>query len=119
VDPSIVTAYENLAALLRMSGREPEAEELLSLVNRTGNRNPFSYIALGDLSLRLGRLDEAGRFYRRAVRLDPSQAESQAALGQWALATENIREARRQLRKAQKIDPKNARVDDLARRLQG
>ncbi len=118
-DPSIVTAYENLAALLRMSGRETEAEDLLALVDRTGNRNPFSYIALGDLSLRLGRLDEAGRFYRRAVRLDPNQAESQAALGQWALATEQIREARRQLRKAQKIDPQNARVGELARRLQG
>jgi len=119
VDSSTVAGYLNLAALIRLSGREQEAEDLLLLVDRTGNRNPFSYLALGDLSLRQGRLDEAGRFYRRAVRLDPSQAESQAALGQWALAAGKIREAQRQLRKAQKFDPKNARVDDLARRLQG
>lgn len=119
VDPSTVTAYQNLSALLRLVGREAEAEELLALVDRSGNRNPFSYIALGDLSLRLGRLEEAGRFYRRAVRLDPTQAESQAALGHWALAAGKPREAQRALRKAQQIDPKNARVDDLARRLQG
>lgn len=119
VDPSTVTAYQNLSALLRMVGREHEAAELLALVDRAGNRNPFSYLALGDLSLRLGRLEEAGRFYRRAVRLDPNQAESQAALGHWALAAGKPREAQRLLRKAQQIDPKNARVDDLARRLQG
>ena len=119
VDPSTITGYQNLAALLRMSGREQEAADLLALVDRSGNRNPFSYLALGDLSLRLGRLEEAGRFYRRAVRLDPRQAESQAALGHWALAAGKDREAQRHLRKAQRLDPKNARVDDLARRLQG
>ena len=119
VDPSTVTAYQNLSALLRMVGREQEAEELLALVDRSGNRNPFSYLALGDLSLRLGRLEEAGRFYRRAVRLDPTQAESEAALGHWALAAGKTREAQKHLRKAQQIDPKNARVDDLAKRLQG
>jgi Flp pilus assembly protein TadD len=119
VDASTVTGYQNLSALLRLVGREQEAEDLLALVDRSGNRNPFSYLALGDLSLRLGRLEEAGRFYRRAVRLDPRQAESLAALGHWALASGRTREAQRQLKKAQQIDPKNSRVDDLARRLQG
>lgn len=119
VDPSTITGYQNLAALLRLTGREQEAEDLLALVDRTGNRNPFSYLALGDLSLRLGRLDEAGRFYRRAVRLDPKQAESLAAVGNWAFSAGKTREAEKQLRKAQRIDPKNARVEDLARRLQG
>jgi Flp pilus assembly protein TadD len=119
VDPSTVTAYQNLSALLRLVGREQEAEELLALVDRSGNRNPFSYLALGDLSLRLGRLEEAGRYYRRAVRLDPTQAETEAALGHWALAAGKTREAEKHLRKAQRIDPKNARVDDLAKRLQG
>jgi Flp pilus assembly protein TadD len=60
-----------------------------------------------------------GRVYRRAVRLDPTQAESEAALGHWALAAGKTREAQKHLRKAQQIDPKNARVDDLAKRLQG
>ncbi len=119
VDPSMITAYQNLSALLRLVGREQEAADLLALVDRSGNRNPFSYIALGDLSLRLGRLDEAGRFYRRAVRLDPRQAESEAALGHWALAAGKPREAQKHLRRAQQIDPTNARVDDLAKRLQG
>lgn len=119
VDPSMVTAYQNLSALLRLTGREQEAEALLALVDRSGNRNPFSYLALGDLSLRLGRLEEAGRFYRRAVKLDPTLAESEAALGHWALTAGRTREAQKHLRKAQQIDPKNSRVGDLAKRLQG
>ena len=36
----------------RLIGREQEAEELLGFVDQAGNRNPFSYVALGDLSLR-------------------------------------------------------------------
>ena len=117
VDPSTITAYQNLAALLRWSGRGHEADDLLALTDRSENRNPFSYLALGDLSLRLGRVEEAHRFYRRALQLDPEQAEAQAAMGHWALQSGNLREAEKYLRKAQKLDPANRRTELLEQSL--
>ena len=69
VDPQAVSAYQNLASLLRLQGQDEEAAELLDLAAQLGSRNPFSYLTLGDLSLAHGRLDEARRFYRKALRL--------------------------------------------------
>ncbi len=85
LDPGQISAYQNLAALLELQGRGAEAKDLLAVTDRGANRNPFSYLALGDLSLRQGRIDEAERFYRRALRLGPDQAETNAALGIWAI----------------------------------
>jgi len=116
-DPTALAAYQNLGALLQRLGRSREAQDLLALVDRNRNRNPFSYLALGDLSLREGRLAEAERFYRRALWLDSSQAEIQAALGEAALARGGEREARKYLRKGAKLDPGNPRVVRLARDL--
>ncbi len=109
-DPEQVPAYQNLAALLTLTGRGEEATELLALTDRATNRNPFSYLALGDLARERGRLAEAERFYRRALRLDPKQAEPHAAMGEWAVAAGRPHEARRWLRKAVKIDPQEART---------
>ena len=50
IDPGTTAAQQNLAALLATQGRTLQADELLALVDRRGNRNPFSYLALGDLS---------------------------------------------------------------------
>lgn len=119
LDPGQVSAYQNLAALLELQGRGGEARDLLAVTDRGANRNPYSYLALGDISLREGRLDEAERFYRRALRLDPQQAETSAALGLWALSAGKTREARAWLKKAEKLDPGNARVAQLARQLKG
>ncbi|MBZ0088867.1 MAG: tetratricopeptide repeat protein, partial [Thermoanaerobaculia bacterium] len=117
LDAGQISAYQNLAALLEMQGRAAEARDLLAVTDRGANRNPFSYLALGDLSMRQGRFEEAERFYRRALRLDPAQAEAPAALGICALSTGKTREARGWLKKAEKLDPANARVSDLAQRL--
>ncbi len=87
------------------------------MTDRGANRNPFSYLALGDLSLRQGRLDEAERFYRRALRLGPDQAETNAALGLWAIFAGRPRDARAWLKKAEKLDPAHPRVEELARQL--
>ena len=45
------------------------------------NRNPFTYLSLGDLHMRHGRMAEAGRFYRKALKRQGENAESLAAMG--------------------------------------
>src|SRR6185436_399491 len=75
VEPTAISAYQNLASLLRNHGQDQEAADLLVLSDRLGTRNPFIYLALGDLSLAHGRLEEARRFYRKSIRLYHGSAE--------------------------------------------
>jgi tetratricopeptide (TPR) repeat protein len=116
-DPTAVAAYQNLAALLFASGRSAEGDELMALSGRLDIHNPFNFLALGDVAVAHGRIDEAKRFYHRALRLEGAGAEAAAALGEVALAGGDRREAKRWLRKAgSSTDP---RVQRLAARLAG
>ncbi|REJ74187.1 MAG: hypothetical protein DWQ30_21805 [Acidobacteria bacterium] len=117
IDASETSAYQNLATLLRMQGKHGEALELMALTDHSGNRNPFAFLALGDLSLRHGRADEAERFYRRAIRMHGEQAEPMAALGLLHVARGQHRAAERLLRRASKLDADQERVRQLRRRL--
>lgn len=120
VDPGASSAIVNLAVLLRLNGRTAEADDLLLMADARRNRNPFTYIALGDLSLRYGRLDEAERFYSRARRLGPDEAAPAAALGEVLLRRGERKAAERLLRRAQRLEPEgDRRIDRLARLLAG
>ena len=116
-DPGSVAAYQNLAALLFVAGRGREAGELMALSGKLDSRNPFNYLALGDVSLGQGRIDEARQFYRKAQHLEGAAADADAALGQLALASGDRREARRWLHKAVSRDSANDRVQRLAAQL--
>ena len=85
----------------------------MELSTRASGQSPFSYLALGDLSLSQGRLDEARRFYRRAMWLNRDDPEPYAALGLAALAGGDRREAEKWFRKASARDNKNERVRRL------
>jgi Flp pilus assembly protein TadD len=117
VEPTAVSAYQNLASLLRNHGQDKEAADLLALSDRLGTRNPFIYLALGDLSLAHGRLEEARRFYRKSIRLYRGSAEPYAAMGLLSLASGDSGDAQKWLRKAVAIDQENQRVRQLAGRL--
>lgn len=112
-DPNHLPAYSNLLALLRLQDRDDAVKELMRLLDRRKNRNPFIALALGDLSLEAGRLREAKRFYRRGVALGRGQPEPLAAMGQWSMATGRGREAEKWLRKAEAIDAESPRVKAL------
>ena len=111
------SALQNLAALLQARGEHSEAFDLLALSDRDANRNPYTYLTLGDLSMRHGKMDEAGRFYRKALRRGVDQAEPLAAMGLWELHQGAPAKARRLLAKAQEIDPSSNRVVLLRTRL--
>lgn len=118
VDPGLSSALVNLAVLLRLNGRTAEADDLLLMADARRNRNPFTYIALGDLSLRYGRLDEAERFYSRARRLGPDEAAPAAALGEVLLRRGERKAAEKLLRRAQRLEPEgDRRIDRLVRLL--
>jgi Tfp pilus assembly protein PilF len=116
-DPQRSSAYANLARLLDVGGRDEEAREIRALAQRADNRNPYSYLALGDIALRERRLDDAESLYRRARRLAPDDAETAAALGRVALERGRRRAARNLLDQAELIDAGHPRVVALARAL--
>ena len=117
VDPDYHVAYHNLFALMRIRGQDEAASELLALLDRRDNRNPYLYLELGDQSLAGGRLEEAGHFYKRATQVGSDLAETWAARGSWALASGRDRKARRWLGKARKIAPDDPRTLVLEREL--
>ena len=100
-----------------LQGSKDASREILSLLDRRDNRNPFTYLTLGDASLDSGRLDEAKRFYLRAYRLEPRLAETRAARGIVALALGDLQKAAKWLRRAQEIDAAEARTVELAKKL--
>ena len=117
LDESHFPAYRNLAALYRLRGAGEAADEFFAVLDRRGNRNPYTFLELGDNSLDSGRYDETEAYYRRALRLSTDPAEAQAALGNLALERGKLQEAREWLRKALESNPDSARVGALKRRL--
>ncbi|MGB5162195.1 MAG: tetratricopeptide repeat protein [Thermoanaerobaculia bacterium] len=117
VDPEYHVAYHNLFALMRLRGESEAAREILELLDRRNNRNPFIYLELGDQSLASQRLAEAGRFYERASKVGSELAETWAARGGCALDSGKVRKARRWLKKAQRRSPDDPRTIELEQRL--
>ncbi len=102
IDPRTFSAYQNLASLLRLQRRHKEALAFEQLLATSPSRNPYTYLTLGDISLMGGRLDEAEKLYRRAIRLNRRDTEAYAALGHLAASTGDLRTARKMMKKAQK-----------------
>ncbi|MEO1369537.1 MAG: tetratricopeptide repeat protein, partial [Acidobacteriota bacterium] len=113
-----IPAYQNLVILLRREGQLDAAAELIDVLDDSGNRNPFTFLALGDFSLEDGQLTEAGRFYKKAHRLARDEAETHAAMGLWSMLIGKHDRARRWMRSAQDLDPENGRTQRLAARIE-
>ncbi len=117
LDEGQISAYHNLVGLYRIQGKQNPAREILRLLDRRDNRNPFIYLQLGDMSSQRGHADAARSFYKRAVRLGGEHAETWAALGQSYLDAGATKRAGRLLRKAERRDPEEERTVRLRERL--
>lgn len=117
VDPDHLPAYLNLSGVLRLRGDGDASQEIVGLLDRGSQRNPYAYLVLGDASLEEGRLEDAARYYRRAVRLGRDKAEPRAAMGLWALSRGDERRARRWLRRARRLDASEQRTVRLEKML--
>ncbi|MDX1503068.1 MAG: hypothetical protein R3325_11980 [Thermoanaerobaculia bacterium] len=109
-------AYHNLVGLLRLQGEGVAAREVLRLLDRRDNRDPFIYLSLGDESLAARRLREAERYYQRAHRLAPTEGETRAALGLLAFHQGRPRRALRWWERSRPAEgePRGPRARQLA-----
>lgn len=124
-DPQLISAYYNLSVLYRLQGDRDEARKILQTVDRRSNRNPYTYLSLGDLSMMHGNPEDAERYYRRALKLKRDDQDIQAAMGLWAVEAGDLKEARRRLEKAETlleesehVTVKGSRVQRLMQRLE-
>jgi Flp pilus assembly protein TadD len=117
LDPKALPAYHNLATLMRVRGDQAAAKKMIQMLDRPGNRDPFMFLALGDMSLREGRFEDAKRYFRRAYRLQRKHPETRAGMGLLAFQTGDLEAANEWLDKARKVEPQNPRVLQLARNL--
>lgn len=93
-DPRNSSALNNLSILYGRLGRYNEAWLALTAAARRG-RSPFVLVALADSEMLAGRMDEAGKYLRRAKRLDPDEPEVWDALARLARRTgQDRREAK-------------------------
>ncbi len=117
IEPRTLSAHHNLAGLLRLRGEDDAAREILAILDEVRHRDPYIYLALGDDSMDQGRLEDAERFYRRALRYARRDPEVRAALGLWALAAGDEERARIWLRRARESDAESERTAELSRAL--
>lgn len=118
LDPNFFPGYQNLVALFRLRGGGDEAADLLlEVLGRQSTRNPFVYLAVGDLAMDQGDWEGARRFYRRARRLRRSDPDLLAALGQANFELGDLRKATKLLSVALEKDPGNLRAKRLERSL--
>jgi tetratricopeptide (TPR) repeat protein len=116
LEPGNATVLANLAALFRSLGREMEAQQALRAANLT-QASPHLLLVRGDVELAAGRLGEAKKLYRRALRANPRFTEALVALAKVELAEKNPAGARRWLARARKLDPENPLLQSLQEEL--
>jgi Flp pilus assembly protein TadD len=117
LDSNQISAYYNLSILLRLRGDTDAFRRLIEIVDQRTNKNPYTFLALGDLSMNHGDLEDAFQYYRRAFKLKRNDVEIQAALGMWAIRAGELQQAEKWLRKARNLNADNERVQELADRI--
>ncbi len=118
LDPDFFPGYQNLVALFRLRGGGDEAADLLlELLGRQSTKNPFVYLAVGDLAMGHGDWEGARKFYRQARRLRRADPDFLSALGQANFQLGDLRKAAKLLSAALKKDPENPRAKRLERSL--
>lgn len=89
-DPDNIEAVNNLATTLREASRTDEAIALLQDFIPRHPQNPQLWNALGTIMQTVGDNDNAGLFYREALRFDPNHVHAMYNLGSSEASEESI-----------------------------
>jgi tetratricopeptide (TPR) repeat protein len=108
LNPRNARAHLNLGAVLKVTGRIPEAEMHLARSIEIDPNNATAHANLGALLISQGRHAEAIGCYRRAVRLRPKDSKRRNDLGSLLLREGRVQEAVRHLAEAVRLDPNSA-----------
>jgi tetratricopeptide (TPR) repeat protein len=83
--------------------------EVIASATATNRLTPNFYFQVGSAHERNGRYEEAARYFRKALELQPNFSEALNYLGyMWAERGENLDEAKELIEKAVELEPKNA-----------
>lgn len=115
--PGNPTVLTNLAALFRSLGQEFEAQQALRAAN-LAQASPHQLLVRGDLEMASGKIREAKRLYRRALRANPTFVEAMVALAKAELAEGKLQAARRWISKAEKLYPDHPQLKSLRGRVE-
>jgi Flp pilus assembly protein TadD len=107
ISPHDPVVLQNLAALYRAMGRDPEAGSALT-ASKTGVAPPLEQVILGDLLAAQGKDADALHLYRRAHKQDPRLPEPLVAIARVQLHMGRRKEAEQALREALALDPENS-----------
>jgi tetratricopeptide (TPR) repeat protein len=89
-----------LPSLRIASGDDPQTYASYTAMQRVALSDAEANYYLGDLLLHIGRGEEAERYFKQAVALDPGLTNAYAALGQLALYQKRYPEAKKYLQRA-------------------
>jgi Tfp pilus assembly protein PilF len=117
-EPSYVRARINLAEVLWLQGRNPEAEELFAEAIREPQVSDRGALLYGRFLYDQRRWREADAALRRALAINPDNAQAVRYRVRCALEIGEPKLARELLEVARRLDPGHPHLADLQRRLQ-
>ena len=103
-------AHNDLATVLRWSGRPKEAQRHYRLAIGFEPRQRLSYVCYGELLASQGDLDGAIAVYRRALAVEPKDAEIRCNLGSALSAQQRFGEALEEFKGALSLAPDHFRA---------
>lgn len=90
----------DLPTLRIASSDDPQAYAAYTAMQRQSLSDAEAFFYLGDLLLHIGREDDAERYFRQAIALDPNLTRAYAALGQLSVRQNKFADAKKYLERA-------------------
>jgi cytochrome c-type biogenesis protein CcmH/NrfG len=105
IDPEDIDAWNLLAEGQRLTHQNERAQRTLEHAMSVDSSSPVSPYLLGEINRDSGRLDEAVRFYRRSVQLEPEYTVAWYAMGLCFMQQHRPQELDEVVGALKKLDP--------------
>ncbi len=102
IDKDNNTALGNLALLYQLTGRDAQANEILTQLHNKRQSNPYYHISLGNTAYQTNAYQDAIKHFNKAKRLDSSLHNSYFGLARTYYQLGDLKQANKHLRLANK-----------------